>query len=69
MPILILGLAALAVFVVIGLMLFGATLAESRDRTRGDNGAAKPPEEKQLPGAHRGGPADAAAGTAGAGRA
>jgi hypothetical protein len=34
MPILILGLIALAVFVAIGLMLFGATIAENRDRNK-----------------------------------
>ena len=34
MPILILGLIALAVFVAMGLMLFGATIAENRDRNK-----------------------------------
>jgi hypothetical protein len=34
MPILILGLIALAIFVSMGLMLFGATIAENRDRNK-----------------------------------
>jgi hypothetical protein len=48
MPILILGLVALAVFVVMGLMLFSATIAERRDRDRrvAAAGAGIPREEK-----------------------
>ncbi len=34
MPILIMALTALAIFLVIGLMLFSATLMESRERAR-----------------------------------
>jgi hypothetical protein len=48
MPILILAFVALAVFVVMGVMLFSATIAERRDRDHraAAAGAEVPREEK-----------------------
>jgi hypothetical protein len=49
MPILMLGLVALAVFIAIGVMLFGATIAENRDRHKDVAKAAAKLPEQQVP--------------------
>jgi len=49
MPILILGLIALAVFIAMGLMLFGATIAENRDRNKRSPAAEKPGSAGEEP--------------------
>lgn len=47
MPILMMGVTALVLFVLIGLMLFSATIAESRERER--RKAAAVPASQEIP--------------------
>ena len=47
MPILMMGVTALVLFVLIGLMLFSATIAESRERER--RAAAAVPVPREIP--------------------
>ncbi len=46
MPVLVLGLLALAVFLVMGVLLFSASLSEVRERERRNAAAAGEREEK-----------------------
>ncbi len=55
MPILMMGLMALAVFIAIGLMLFSATYLESRARAKAEGAKAQEaaePEKGQARAAH-----------------